>query len=80
LALAEKLYAAMKVKGVDVILDDRKDRFGAKMKDYELLGIPHSVVIGKKLAEGKVEFVTRKVMVKEEVSVDAILSLLEERF
>lgn len=80
LALAEKLYAAMKAKGVDVILDDRKDRFGAKMKDYELLGIPHSVVIGKKLAEGKVEFVTRKEMLKEEVSAEEILSLLEERF
>jgi prolyl-tRNA synthetase len=80
LALAEKLYAAMKAKGVDVILDDRKDRFGAKMKDYELLGIPHSVVIGKKLAEGKVEFVTRKGMFKEEVSAEDILSLLEERF
>ena len=79
LALGEKLYAAMKAKGVDVILDDRKDRFGAKMKDYELLGIPHAVVIGKNLTEGKVEFVTRKEMLKEEVSVEEILSVIEER-
>jgi prolyl-tRNA synthetase len=80
LALGEDVYQAMKAKGVDVILDDRKDRFGAKMKDYELLGIPHTVVIGKKLSEGKVEFVTRKGMVKEEVAAEEILKVLEERF
>jgi len=79
-ALGEKLYAQMSVKGVDVILDDRKDRFGAKMKDYELLGVPHAVVIGKKLSDGLVEFVTRDGMVKEEVSVDAVEALLNERF
>ena len=79
LALGEKLYAAMKSKGIDVILDDRKDRFGAKMKDYELLGIPHAVVIGKNLAEGKVEFVTRRGMLKEAVAVEDILSVVEER-
>ncbi|MGC9351364.1 MAG: proline--tRNA ligase [Sulfurovum sp.] len=80
LALGEKLYNEIKNRGVEVLLDDRKDRFGAKMKDYELLGIPHAVVIGKKLAEGKVEFVTRREMVKEEVSAEEILSILEERF
>ena len=80
LALGEKLYAAMQAKGVDVLLDDRKDRFGAKMKDYELLGVPHAVVIGKKLSDGLVEFVTRDGMVKEEISADAIEFLLTERF
>ena len=79
-ALGEKLYAAMLEKGVDVLLDERKDRFGAKMKDYELLGVPHAVVIGKKLADGLVEYVTRKGMLKEEVSADEIETLLKERF
>ncbi len=79
-ALGEKLYEQMKAKGVDVLLDDRKDRFGAKMKDYELLGIPHAVVIGKKLSDDLVEFVTREGMVKEEVSSSAIEALLNERF
>jgi len=67
-------------KGVDVLLDERKDRFGAKMKDYELIGVPHAVVIGKKLADGVVEFITRDGMEKEEVSAEAILALLMERF
>ncbi len=79
-ALGEKLYEVMLAKGVDVLLDERKDRFGAKMKDYELIGVPHAVVIGKKLADGIVEFISRDGMEKEEVSAEAILDLLSERF
>ena len=79
-ALGETLYAAMLAQGVDVLLDERKDRFGAKMKDYELIGVPHAVVIGKKLADGLVEFVSRDGMEKEEVSADDIETLLSERF
>ncbi len=78
-ALAEEIYEAMKAQGVDVLLDDRKDRFGAKMKDYELIGIPHAVVIGKKLVDGQVEFVTRAGMEKEEVTSENILNVLKER-
>jgi len=52
--LGEKLYNTMLSKGVDVLLDERKDRFGAKMKDYELIGVPYAVVIGKKLVDGLV--------------------------
>jgi len=79
-ALGEKLYSSMLEKGVDVILDDRKDRFGAKMKDYELIGIPYAVVIGKKLADGNVEFIERRGMVKNEVSALEIENILKERF
>jgi len=79
-ALGEKLYASMLEKDVDVLLDERKDRFGAKMKDYELLGVPHAVVIGKKLSDGLVEFVSRDGMIKEEVSAEKIETLLKERF
>jgi prolyl-tRNA synthetase len=50
------------------------------MKDYELLGVPNAVVIGKKLADGLVEFVTRDGMQKDEISVDDIENLLSERF
>ncbi len=80
LALGEKLYETLKAQGVDVLLDERKDRFGAKMKDYELMGVPHAVVIGKKLAESNVEFVTRAGMVKEDISSDEILDFLAKKF
>ena len=79
MALAEEVYETMKAQGVDVLIDDRKDRFGAKMKDYELIGIPHAVVIGKKLVDGQVEFVTRAGMEKEEVAAENILNVLKER-
>jgi len=79
-ALGEKLYNALKLKGVDVLLDDRKERFGSKIKDYELVGVPYGVIIGKKLAEGMVEFVTRDRMLKEEISSEEILSFLEGKF
>ena len=39
--------------GYDVLLDDRKDGYGAKMKDSELIGIPLNIVIGKKFLENK---------------------------
>jgi len=79
-ALGESLYKSMRSHGVDVLLDERKDRFGAKMKDYELMGIPHAVVIGKKLSDNLVEFVTRKEMQKEEISVNEIETLLIGKF
>lgn len=80
LALGEKLYETLTAQGVDVLLDDRKDRFGAKMKDYELMGVPHAVVIGKKLADGNVEFVTRAGMEKEDVSADEIIDFVSKKF
>ncbi len=79
LALGEEVYAALQSAGIDVLFDDRKDRFGAKMKDYELIGIPHAVIIGKKLSDGLVEFVTREGMVKEEVPTEEIVSFIQER-
>ncbi len=79
LALGEEVYEALQSAGIDVLFDDRKDRFGAKMKDYELIGIPHAVIIGKKLSDGLVEFVTREGMVKEEVPTEEIVSFIQER-
>ncbi len=78
--LGEKLYEVVQDRGVDVLLDDRKERFGSKIKDFELIGVPYGVIIGKKLKDGLVEFVTRDGLVKEEVSVQEIESFLESRF
>jgi prolyl-tRNA synthetase len=79
-ALGETLYNTLKARGVDVLIDDRKERFGPKIKDYELMGVPHAVLIGKKLAEGSVEFITRKGMQKEEVSAAEIETYLNGKF
>lgn len=42
--LGEALYSKLKESGVETILDDRKDRFGFKMKDAELIGFPYTVI------------------------------------
>ena len=46
-----KLYSELKDMGYEVLLDDRKDGYGTKMKDSELIGIPLNIIIGKKFIE-----------------------------
>jgi prolyl-tRNA synthetase len=56
----EDLYARLAAAGVEIIIDDRPGRPGAKFRDVELTGIPYRVTVGKRgLAEGTVEFTTR---------------------
>jgi prolyl-tRNA synthetase len=58
--LAEKIYAELSTKGVDVILDDRDERPGFKFKDADLVGFPLRIAIGEKsLAKGEVELKQR---------------------
>ena len=57
----EALYAALQAGGVDVIVDDRGLRPGAMFADWELIGVPHRVVIGERgLKEGKLEYQGRR--------------------
>ena len=63
---ANSLYEELKQE-FDVLLDDRKERFGFKINDYELLGIPYAIIVGKKIKDGIVEIVDRKTLNKEEV-------------
>jgi prolyl-tRNA synthetase len=58
--LAEKIYAELMARGVDVILDDRDERPGVKFKDSELVGFPIRIGVGEKsLAKGEVEIKPR---------------------
>ncbi|QEL56929.1 proline--tRNA ligase [Chromobacterium paludis] len=71
---ADKLYAELTAKGVDVILDDRGERPGAMFADWELIGAPHRVTIGDRgLKEGKVEYQHRRDSEATAVAADAIL-------
>jgi prolyl-tRNA synthetase len=70
IALADDIVAQLKQKGVDVCLDDRALSPGAKFKDLELIGIPVQIFVGRKAAEGGVEFLVRKGMQKSECSKD----------
>jgi prolyl-tRNA synthetase len=58
---ADKLYASLQEAGIDVILDDRGERPGVMFADWELIGVPHRVVIGDRgLKDGKVEYQGRR--------------------
>lgn len=58
---ADALYEALKARGVDVILDDRGERPGIMFAEWELIGVPHRVVISSRgLKEGTVEYQHRK--------------------
>ncbi len=58
---AEKLYADLTGLGIEVLFDDRKERPGVMFKDMELIGIPHTVVIGdRSMDEGHFEYKNRR--------------------
>jgi len=59
LAVGQKIAGDLEAAGFDVLLDDRDERAGVKFKDADLIGIPYRVNVGKKVAEDKVEVVTR---------------------
>jgi prolyl-tRNA synthetase len=73
LEIATKLEAS----GITVMLDDRRDpSAGVKFKDAELIGIPVIVVVGKSLADGKIELRNRKTGDKSEAAVGDAVSAI----
>lgn len=79
--LAEELYSTLRAKGIDVILDDRKERPGVMFADMELIGVPHTIVIGdRNLNSEEVEYKSRregeKRMFKTNEIVDFLVSEL----
>jgi len=78
-ALGNKLYTQLKEKGLDALLDDRKERFGPKIKDFELLGVPYGIIIGKKLIDGEVELLVRRGLRKETFTPESILDAVIQK-
>jgi prolyl-tRNA synthetase len=76
--LAEKIYAELTARGVDVILDDRDERPGVKFKDSELVGFPIRIGIGEKsLAKGEVELKPRAGALQSIKSDDAVAAVMK---
>jgi len=69
-AVAENIYKTLQSAGVEVLLDDRKERPGVKFKDADLLGIPVRITVGKRAPEGIVEYKLRRDAEKSEKSVE----------
>jgi prolyl-tRNA synthetase len=70
---AESLYTQLTEAGVEVLFDDRKERPGVMFNDMELVGIPHTIVIGERnLDENKVEVKNRRSGEKQLIEVDQL--------
>ncbi|MEE2643981.1 MAG: proline--tRNA ligase [Myxococcota bacterium] len=80
---AELIYARCREAGIEVLLDDRKERAGAKFKDADLQGIPLRVAVGARgVKEGVIELKGRREAAARQVPIDdaleAIMTALEE--
>jgi prolyl-tRNA synthetase len=74
----EKLYAELLAAGIDVIVDDRGLRPGAMFADWELIGVPHRVVIGERgLKEGNLEYQGRRDEAATSVPVDGMVAFIK---
>lgn len=77
---AHKLYSDLQDAGIEVLFDDRKERAGVMFADMELVGIPHTIVIGQKsLDNGVFEYKSRRDGEKQEVAVDEIVDFLKQQ-
>ncbi len=76
----DALHAELLAAGVDVILDDRGERPGVMFADWELIGVPHRVVIGERgLKEGQLEYQGRRDEAATPVPRDAMVAFVKAK-
>jgi prolyl-tRNA synthetase len=76
----DRLYDALNAAGVDVILDDRGLRPGQMFADWELIGVPHRVVIGERgLKEGNLEYQGRRDLEATVLPAAEVLAFVREK-
>jgi prolyl-tRNA synthetase len=74
-AACADLDARFRARGIDVLIDDRDLRPGAKFADMDLIGLPWQVIVGPKgVAAGKIEVKERRTGARREVPVDQVLA------
>jgi len=79
-AAADKLYGELQALGIDVILDNRGERPGAMFADWELVGVPHRVVLGDRgLKDGQVEYQGRRDAQAESVPLAGIVDFVKAK-
>jgi prolyl-tRNA synthetase len=77
---AIKLHDDLLAAGIDVMLDDRDERPGAMFADWELIGVPHRVVIGDRgLKENVLEYQGRRDTEATKVPTDDIIGFVKSR-
>ncbi|WP_417532786.1 proline--tRNA ligase [Marinobacterium stanieri] len=79
-AKSDELYDALRKSGVDVLLDDRKERPGVKFADMELMGLPHRLVISDRgLKNGTLEYKGRQDTESRDIPVEEALAFLRQQ-
>ena len=79
-ATADKLHDELQDGGIDVMLDDRGERPGAMFADWELVGVPHRVVISDRgLKDGKVEYQGRRDAQASAMALEGLLPELKAK-
>nr|WP_250322436.1 proline--tRNA ligase [Campylobacter lari] len=73
---AEQIYTHFKDK--EILFDDRNERFGVKINDFELMGFPYALVIGKGLENDEVELIHRNTLEKQVLKTQEVISHLEK--
>ncbi|MFJ5491899.1 proline--tRNA ligase [Pectobacterium carotovorum] len=75
--VAEEIYQQLRAKGIEVLLDDRKERPGVMFADMELIGVPHTIVIGdRNLDSEEIEYKNRRVGEKQMIKTSEIVDFL----
>jgi len=75
--VAEALYASLQASNIEVLFDDRKERPGVMFADMELIGVPHSIVIGERnLDKQEVEYKNRRTGEKTMLAIDDVAAFV----
>lgn len=72
---SERIYQELTDSGIEVLLDDREERPGAKFKDADLIGVPYRITVGNKLKDNFVELLERK---SKQVRLVAVSDIVKE--
>ena len=79
-AAAESLYEQLRAAGVDVLLDDRGERPGAMFADWELIGVPHRIVVSDRgIKEGQYEYQHRRDTAATKVPADSAAGFIASK-
>ncbi len=70
---SQLIYNSLQSKNVEVLWDDRKDSLGVKLNDAELIGVPYIIIVGREAGNNKFELITRKGLIKTEVSFEDLM-------
>jgi prolyl-tRNA synthetase len=77
---SDKLYQDLLSAGIEAILDDRGERPGAMFADWELIGVPHRVVVGERgLKEGMLEYQGRRDDAATPVALTEMLAFIQSK-